>query len=79
MKAYVLVNAAVSKADSIQEDLRTVKLDGLELIAVDPVAGPYDLVVIAEAEDPQRVGELVVTVIQRLDGVLSTVTLLHLG
>jgi len=40
VKAYVLVKAAVSKADSIQEDLRTVELDGLELIAVDLVAGP---------------------------------------
>jgi uncharacterized protein with GYD domain len=46
---------------------------------VDAVAGTYDLVAVIEAEDPKRLGELVMGMIQRTDGVLSTVTLLSIG
>jgi uncharacterized protein with GYD domain len=46
---------------------------------VDAVAGTYDLVAVLEAEDPKRLGEMVMGKIQRTDGVLSTVTLLAIG
>jgi uncharacterized protein with GYD domain len=74
MKAYVLITAEVGKSPSIQETLRTAGIH-----QVDAVAGTYDLVAVIEAEDPKRLGELVMGMIQRTDGVLSTVTLLSIG
>ena len=74
MKAYVLITAEVGKSPSIQETLRAAGIN-----QVDAVAGTYDLVAVLEAEDPKRLGELVMGMIQRTDGVLSTVTLLSIG
>ncbi|HKG26086.1 MAG TPA: Lrp/AsnC ligand binding domain-containing protein [Thermomicrobiales bacterium] len=74
MKAYVLITAEVGKSPSIQEALRDAGVS-----QVDAVAGTYDLVAVIEAEDPKRLGELVMGMIQRTDGVLSTVTLLSIG
>lgn len=74
MKAYVLITAEVGKSPSIQDTLRKAGI-----AQVDAVAGTYDLVAVIEAEDPKRLGELVMGMIQRTDGVLSTVTLLSIG
>src|SRR5262249_10923515 len=74
MKAYVLITAEVGKSPSIQDTLRQAGVS-----QVDAVAGTYDLVAVIEAEDPKRLGELVMGMIQRTDGVLSTVTLLSIG
>ncbi len=74
MKAYVLITAEVGKSPSIQDTLREAGIT-----QVDAVAGTYDLVAVIEAEDPKRLGELVMGMIQRTDGVLSTVTLLSIG
>jgi uncharacterized protein with GYD domain len=74
MKAYVLITAEVGKSPSIQNELRAAGVN-----QVDAVAGTYDLVAVLEAEDPKRLGEIVMGKIQRTDGVLSTVTLLAIG
>jgi uncharacterized protein with GYD domain len=74
MKAYVLITAEVGKSPSIQDTLRQAGIS-----QVDAVAGTYDLVAVIEAEDPKRLGEMVMGMIQRTDGVLSTVTLLSIG
>jgi uncharacterized protein with GYD domain len=74
MKAYVLITAEVGKSPSIQGTLRDAGIS-----QVDAVAGTYDLVAVIEAEDPKQLGELVMGMIQRTDGVLSTVTLLSIG
>jgi uncharacterized protein with GYD domain len=74
MKAYVLITAEVGKSPSIQNELRAAGVT-----QVDAVAGTYDLVAVLEAEDPKRLGEMVMGKIQRTDGVLSTVTLLAIG
>jgi uncharacterized protein with GYD domain len=74
MKAYVLITAEVGKSPSIQDTLRQAGIS-----QVDAVAGTYDLVAVIEAEDPKRLGELVMGMIQKTDGVLSTVTLLSIG
>jgi uncharacterized protein with GYD domain len=74
MKAYVLITAEVGKSPAIQEHLRTAGIG-----QVDAVAGTYDLVAVIEADDPKRIGEIVMGTIQRTEGVLSTVTLLAIG
>jgi len=74
VKAYVLITAEVGKSPSIQEALKAAGIT-----ECDATAGTYDLVAIVEAEDPKRLGELVMGVIQKTGGVLSTVTLLGIG
>lgn len=74
MKAYVLITAEVGKLADVQNQLREAKVG-----EVDAVAGIYDLVAVVEADDPRRIGEIVIGTIQKTEGVLSTVTLMQLG
>lgn len=78
MKAYVLMTTDVGSSPAIQEELRNWGEAG-GVVAVDAVAGTYDVVVVIEASDPKQIGELVMGKLQNLDGVRSTVTLLAIG
>lgn len=74
MRAYVLITIEAGRGTDVQEALIAAGVD-----QVDQVAGTYDVVAVIEADDPKRIGELVIGKIQRTDGVVSTVTLLAIG
>lgn len=74
MRAYVLITIEAGRGTDVQEALRAA---GVE--QVDQVAGTYDVVAVIEADDPKRIGELVIGKIQRTEGVVHTVTLLAIG
>lgn len=74
MRAYVLITIEAGRGTDVQNALRDAGVD-----QVDQVAGTYDVVAVLEAEDPKRIGEMVIGKIQRTDGVVSTVTLLAIG
>jgi uncharacterized protein with GYD domain len=78
MKAYVLLTTEVGASPAIQEEMRRWGPDG-GVVDVDAVAGTYDVVAVIEAEDPKRIGDLVMGRIQQLEGVRGTVTLLAIG
>jgi DNA-binding Lrp family transcriptional regulator len=44
------------------------------VISAESVTGPYDVIVMVEAEDIDAVGRLVVTAIQSVEGVVRTLT-----
>lgn len=71
-KAYVLIETAIGKTQSVVEHLR--KLPGV--IAADAVTGPYDVIIVVETRDPNEVGKLVMNNIHGLDGVNHTLTCL---
>jgi len=71
-KAYILIEAAVGKTRDVVATLR-----GLEgVVSVDPVTGPYDVIMVVEAKDLNAIGELVTTKIHPIPGVTRTVTCL---
>lgn len=74
MRAYVLITIEAGRGTDVQNALREAGID-----QVDQVAGTYDVVAVIESEDPKRIGELVISKIQRTEGVVSTVTLLAIG
>lgn len=71
-KAYVLITTEIGKGDDVYE--RLTRTDGIT--AVNIVAGTYDLVAVLEAPGTREIGQMVMGQIQRLDGVMSTVTLM---
>lgn len=71
-KAYVLITTEIGKGDDVYETLS--QTDGVS--AVNVVAGTYDIVAVLEASDPREIGRIVMGPIQRIDGVMSTVTLM---
>ena len=68
--AYVLVQTEVGKAAGVAREIGAI--DGV--VAADDVTGPYDVIVRAEARTVDELGQLVVSQIQRIDGITRTVT-----
>ncbi|MEZ4499755.1 MAG: Lrp/AsnC ligand binding domain-containing protein [Thermomicrobiales bacterium] len=78
MKAYVLMTARVGTSPAIQEAIRSWGPE-TGILECDAVAGTHDVVAVIDAADPKAIGDIVMTRIQSLDGVLSTSTLLAIG
>ncbi len=68
--AYVLIQTEVGKAGQVAS--AAVEMDGVQ--QAQPLAGPYDVIVRAEARSLDALGRLVVSRIQAIDGVTRTLT-----
>ena len=71
-KAFVLIETAVGKTKEVVTTLG--QLEGVK--SVDTVTGPYDIIVIIEAENLNEIGELVTGKIHPVAGISRTVTCL---
>ncbi len=71
-RAYILIEASVGKTRDVVAALKT--LEGVR--SVDPVTGPYDVILTVEGKDLNTVGELVTGKIHPIAGVTRTVTCL---
>ena len=70
VKAYLLIQTEVGKAAYVVEAVR--KIEGV--VSADDVTGPYDVIVITEAESIDDLGKMVVSKIQAVDGITRTLT-----
>jgi DNA-binding Lrp family transcriptional regulator len=69
VKAYILIQTAVN---AIQVAGAIRQIDGVE--SADDVSGPYDVIARASAADMDGLGQLVVTKIQAVEGIIRTLT-----
>jgi len=70
VNAYVLIQTDGGKAADVTRQVRT--LDGV--VSAEDVTGPYDVIVMISADSVDDLGRLVVTHIQRIEGITRTVT-----
>lgn len=70
VKAYVLIQTDSGKAADVANAIRGIA----GVISTEAVTGPYDVIVFSEAEDVDALGQLVVTAIQPVDGIVRTLT-----
>jgi DNA-binding Lrp family transcriptional regulator len=68
--AYILVQTEVGKAAKVAKDI----LDIAGVQQAQAVAGPYDVIVRAEARNIDELGQLVVARVQAVDGITRTLT-----
>jgi DNA-binding Lrp family transcriptional regulator len=68
--AYVLIQTEVGRAEKVATSARDI--DGV--VAADNVAGPYDVILKTEADTLDELGQLVVSAIQKIDGITRTFT-----
>ena len=68
--AYVLIHTEVGQAGLVAS--AAAEIDGVQ--QAQPLAGPYDVIVRAEARDLDALGRLVVSRIQAINGVTRTLT-----
>jgi DNA-binding Lrp family transcriptional regulator len=69
VRAYILIQTAVN---AIQVAGAIRQIDGVE--SADDVSGPYDVIARASAADMDGLGQLVVTKIQAVEGIIRTLT-----
>ena len=70
VSAYILIQTEVGKAAPVTQAITAIE----GVVAADDVTGPYDVIVRAEAETIDELGQLVVSKIQGIAGITRTVT-----
>ncbi len=68
--AYVLIQTEVGKAANVARQIDAI--DGV--VSAEDVTGPYDVIARAEDGSVDQLGHLVVSEIQRIEGITRTVT-----
>ena len=74
-KAYILIETTVGKSTDVSEVLTELP----DVVNVDAVTGPYDIIAIVASKDLNSVGELVTNDIHTIPGIVRTVTCLSLN
>ena len=74
-KAYILIETTVGKSTDVSEVLTNLP----DVVNVDAVTGPYDIIAIVSSKDLNSVGELVTNDIHTIPGIVRTVTCLSLN
>lgn len=70
VQAYVLVQTDVGKARDVAAAIHDIP----GIVRVDAVTGPYDVIVLAEAQNIDELGKMIVSRIQLVPGITRTVT-----
>lgn len=70
VQAYVLVQTNVGKAAEVAAEIRAIA----GVTKAEDVTGPYDVIVQAEADTVDELGQLVVARVQAVTGITRTVT-----
>jgi DNA-binding Lrp family transcriptional regulator len=75
--AYILIQTEVGKAAQVAKDI--IDITGVQ--EAQAVTGPYDVIVRAEAQNIDELGQLVVARVQAVNGITRTLTcpVVHLG
>lgn len=71
-RAYVLIETLGGKSKDVADALR--KVSGIT--AADVVTGPYDVIAVAQGNDANAIGRLVLNEIRGLQGISKTMTCL---
>lgn len=74
-KAYVLITTEIGKGDQVYEALR--QLEGVTDVNI--VAGTYDIVAVLQMPETRDIGRIVMGPVQKMPGVMSTVTLMAIA
>ncbi len=76
MRAYVLIESAVGKANTVAEGVKKLRFDDAYVASVDAVTGPFDVIALLESDDLDKLGRAITDGIQQVEGVQRTTTCL---
>ena len=69
-RAYILIETSVGSTSQVADALR--KID--DMIAVDMVTGPFDIIAVVEADSLVDIGGIVSTKMHQVGGIVKTIT-----
>jgi len=70
VQAYILIQTEVGQARDVAGQI--AKITGV--VRVDAVTGPYDVVLLCEAQTVDELGDLIVSKVQMVPGITRTLT-----
>jgi DNA-binding Lrp family transcriptional regulator len=76
VRGYVLIETEVGKAKAVGAAIGAFTYPGAQVLAVDTVTGPFDVIAQLEAEDLDGLGNAITEAIQKVSGVQRTTTCL---
>ena len=69
-RAYILIETSVGSTAQVATELK--KID--QMIAVDMVTGPFDIIAVVEANNLVDIGGIVSTKMHQVGGIVKTIT-----
>jgi DNA-binding Lrp family transcriptional regulator len=76
MRAYVLIECAVGKANEVARGVNAISFSDTKVVSVDAVTGPFDVITLLESDDLDKMGRAITDGIQQVEGVQRTTTCL---
>lgn len=76
VRGYVLIESDVGKAKMVRSSLASFSWEGARVLNVDTVTGPFDVIMLLEADDLDTLGNAITEAIQQEPGVARTTTCL---
>jgi DNA-binding Lrp family transcriptional regulator len=76
VKAFVLIEVAAGKSRGVVAGITALQQERKEILSVEAVTGPYDVIAVVEGPDVNAIGDLVTKNIQSVSGIRRTVTCL---
>ena len=70
VQAYILIQTEVGKARDVAAAIGDIS----GVIRVDAVTGPYEVIVLAEAQTLDKLGEMILSRVQMVPGITRTIT-----
>jgi len=70
VKAYVLIEADPGTSRDVAA--KALKIEGVKSVSV--VTGPHDVIAVVEATDAKALGDILITKLQKIDGIAVTIT-----
>lgn len=76
VRGYILIEAEVGRSKGVGQAILALKHSEAQVVSVDTVTGPFDVIVQLEADDLDKLGNAITDGIQHIDGVARTTTCL---
>jgi len=77
MKAFVFIETAIGKLREVSEQVKNLPKNGVQTISCDAVTGIFDVVVILESDDLDKISRAITDGIQQIEWVQRTTTCLE--
>lgn len=75
-RGYILIETEVGHAKAVGDAVEAFQYADARVTSVDTVTGPFDVIVLMEADDLDKLGNAIGEGIQRIPGVQRTTTCL---
>ena len=74
VRAYILIECEATRAGAVSAGLKNLAVSHAKVLSADTASGPFDVIALLESPDLDGLGRAVTEGIQRISGVLRTVT-----